>query len=481
MRNWIGLVLLAVFISAACGAEKLPVPTPAELQQAEVFMHEVGREDFKKTKPEDKYALAQKLLKLAGDSKGHPEYQYVLLKEASVQAANAGEGEMALDAIEQWSEIFTADENPLIRTAMATAALNCKDPGKIRAYTARKILVDSPDDPSANQNFGEYLCFMRGDFEKAMPYLWKGTDTTYKTIAPRELIQPTEAPKQVELADAWWDMAEKERVDMRKQGMQARAVFWYSAALPNLTGLTKLKADKRMTDGAPAAKAMAGKVTRPPAAMSNYFVFKTPQSSLELTGSQSTLSQTFKQRTVECWFQIMGDTDGYIYKDGGGANQYSIGIVKGELAFGVWLGGRVKSLTVKAPPKGAWIHAAAQFDAGKMEFWINGQKTGELDLGIKDMPAHPGSSGIILSGDNIPDTGWGTNGFGGGILAMKISKGVKYTAPFKPGYPLTAEADTLALLDASQLPAGPITTAVPDQVVKNLTWTPKGELSVSGK
>ena len=471
--------LILLFSSLAFGAERLPIPAASELQKADAQLKAACKDDLKKTKPEDHEALAQKLMQMAGETPGTP-YTYACFKEASNQAATAGNGDLALEAVEKLLEAYTADEKALVRNVMAQAALSCRDAVRSKAYTARKILVDTPDDPTANQNYGEYLCYYLGEYEKGMTYLWKAADAGYKTVAPRELVQPAEAAKQVELADAWWNLSEKERIEMRRQGMQARAVYWYSAAEPNLTGLDKIKAAKRVTDGAAAVKAVE-KNSRKTAGSSKFLVFKTPQSSLELTGSQSVLSSGFPQRTVECWFQIQNDSEGYIYKDGGGANQMSVGVVKGELMYGILLGGRLKPITCKLPPKNIWVHLAIQFDAGKMEFWVNGIKVSEADAGIKDMPGHPGSSGVILAGNNIGvDTGWGLTGFSGAIHSLRISKTAKYNAPFKPG-PLTSDNDTLAFLDLSQVKPGPLADPLPDQVYKTSTWHAKGEVEVSGR
>jgi hypothetical protein len=472
------LLLFVVCASLSFAAE--PVPPAPEVQKAEAQLKDTFKEDYRKIKPEERDALAQKLYEVARDEQKPAAQRYAGYKEALNLAGAAGNGELALEIIDRWNETFGVDEKPLVRTAMASSAMNCRDTFRSRAYNARKTLVDTPDDPAANQVYGEYVCFALGEYERGMTFLWKSSEAGYKAVAPRELVQPTEVDKQVELADAWWSMSEKERVEQRKQGMQARAVFWYSAAQPNLNGIDKIKAEKRVADGAAAVKALE-KIARRPANSPHYLVFKNPQSSLELTGSQAVLSQGFRHRTVECWIQVLGDAEGYIYKDGGGANQMSVGVMKGELMYGILLGGKLRPITCKLPPKNTWVHLAIQFDAGKMEFWVNGMKVSEADSGTRDMPGHPGSSGVILAGNNIGvDTGWGLQGFAGAIHSLRISKTAKYTAQFKPG-PLAPDDDTLAFLDLSKIKPGPITDPVSDQVYKASTWTVKGEVEVQGR
>jgi len=54
---------------------------------------------------------------------------------------------------------------------------------------------------------------------------------------------------QSKLADDWWNLAEKEK-DWTKAAVQSRAAHWYEQALPKLTGLDKVKVEKRLETAA---------------------------------------------------------------------------------------------------------------------------------------------------------------------------------------------------------------------------------------
>ena len=58
-------------------------------------------------------------------------------------------------------------------------------------------------------------------------------------------MKPTESTVQVEVADGWWDLTESLPAAARRQ-VGRRAVFWYSEALPNLSGLSLTKARNRI-------------------------------------------------------------------------------------------------------------------------------------------------------------------------------------------------------------------------------------------
>lgn len=62
----------------------------------------------------------------------------------------------------------------------------------------------------------------------------------------RELAKPVESVAQVELADAWWELAEPASPHAKRQ-IVGRAAYWYSEALPKLGGLTLAKARDRLT------------------------------------------------------------------------------------------------------------------------------------------------------------------------------------------------------------------------------------------
>lgn len=89
------------------------------------------------------------------------------------------------------------------------------------------------------------MCLMKGDWEKGLPMLAMGGDAKLKAPTAKDLAEPKEAAAQVEVGDAWWDLAEAEK-GPAKSNLQKRALHWYRLALPNLAGLNKTRVEKRV-------------------------------------------------------------------------------------------------------------------------------------------------------------------------------------------------------------------------------------------
>jgi len=112
---------------------------------------------------------------------------------------------------------------------------------------AQEALQANADDADANLIVGRWLCFVKGDWARGLPYLAKGSDEKLAQLARTDAANPTEAKEQLALADRWWEVGDKE------QGSSAlivkqRAAQWYSQALPQLTGLEKAKAEQRLQE-----------------------------------------------------------------------------------------------------------------------------------------------------------------------------------------------------------------------------------------
>jgi len=148
-----------------------------------------------------------------------------------------------------------ANDAALVQASAARA----KDVGEAKAkFQAMKgfleTLARNPDDGPANLEMGQFLCFFKGNWDLGLRFLAKGSDPVLKGLAEKEVALPTEAAAQAEIADAWWDLAQKEKGLTRKERMIDRARSWYQAALVQATGLLKLKLDRRMAELGPEAR-----------------------------------------------------------------------------------------------------------------------------------------------------------------------------------------------------------------------------------
>ncbi|MGC4005813.1 MAG: hypothetical protein QM811_22920 [Pirellulales bacterium] len=116
----------------------------------------------------------------------------------------------------------------------------------LKVKSARDVLKTNPADPEANAAWGEYVAFVKGDFPKGLGYLAKGTEPI-NSIAKRDASNPRASSDRLAVADAWWELGDKEK-DHTRAGMRQRAAQLYQEILPDLTGISATKAEKRIKD-----------------------------------------------------------------------------------------------------------------------------------------------------------------------------------------------------------------------------------------
>jgi hypothetical protein len=108
---------------------------------------------------------------------------------------------------------------------------------------AIEILTDKPEDPLANLIYGKHLCLVENNWHEGLPSLAKGSDDAIKAAAVADLAEPTEVEGRIQVADMWHDVAGREA---SLEGFRVRARKWYSEALPDAVGLSRLKAERRL-------------------------------------------------------------------------------------------------------------------------------------------------------------------------------------------------------------------------------------------
>ena len=286
---------------------RLPVPDAAVQAEALELIRDVYREEWDRAqKAEEKTALANKLLAQAVKSLDDPAGRFVLLRLARDVAAQAGDAETALAAVDRIGNTYEVDVlqmrveclqavakaasgssqiKALARQAIAlvdaavaeddyelakyfgelanASARRARDFLLVKQIVARMKEVDGqakvfaqykealatlekkPTDPQANLTAGRYLCLLRGDWDQGVPMLALGSDEALKAAASKELGGATSATAQVGLGDGWWDLAEQTDGEA-KRALLERAAHWYRQAAPKLTQLLKLRVEKRI-------------------------------------------------------------------------------------------------------------------------------------------------------------------------------------------------------------------------------------------
>src|SRR5262249_14401733 len=96
---------------------------------------------------------------------------------------------------------------------------------------------------------------VKGEWDKGLPMLAKGSDAKLKELAQKELAGPKDAAEQAAVGDGWWDYAEIDKPGKRQ--LHARACYWYEQAVAGLPALAKAKVEGRLKEGAPAVKETA--------------------------------------------------------------------------------------------------------------------------------------------------------------------------------------------------------------------------------
>jgi hypothetical protein len=109
-------------------------------------------------------------------------------------------------------------------------------------------LAESPNDPDANLDMGKYLCFVQDDWETGRPYLIKGSDSTLKMLAQRDLDAEKDASTVIGLAGDLWKFSAEATNKLGPIAGKRRAAYWYRHELPDLTGLKKATAQKRIAE-----------------------------------------------------------------------------------------------------------------------------------------------------------------------------------------------------------------------------------------
>jgi len=287
--------------------KRAPVPDPVRQKESEKIVKDLFKDQYAKKAPADRIALAKALLTQAAKTGEDLPAVWVLYREAQDLAVQNGDAITALKAIESTAREFDVDVMSLKSAALAGLAKTAKTPadfgalsestlslvddlvaadqydaadkaagsalqtsrrandsglaaratvrvkevGEARArYSAIRgallTLAKSPDDPVANNEMGQYLCYVKGNWDLGCRFLVKGSDAALKALAEKELANSLQSTDQVAIADGWWDLAEKEKSTLSKSQMLSHAKALYEAALPGVNGILRAKVEKRL-------------------------------------------------------------------------------------------------------------------------------------------------------------------------------------------------------------------------------------------
>ena len=112
-------------------------------------------------------------------------------------------------------------------------------------------LGTNPNDAAANLAVGTFACFVRGDWNGGLRCLAKGSDALLAELAKDEICgEAKNAESKVELADGWWNVAEKLGEGGGSTTMRARimvhAALLYRAAVPDPSAPNWKRVEERL-------------------------------------------------------------------------------------------------------------------------------------------------------------------------------------------------------------------------------------------
>ncbi|MCE9565102.1 MAG: hypothetical protein K8U57_23980 [Planctomycetes bacterium] len=284
------------------------VPDDAAIAKAEATIRQVLKDDYAKKTPADQKALAQKLLKLAGETTDDPVSRYVMLRDAREFAQGIADPTVTLQAIDslaKWYQIngpaqqlaslekilaattipatvkivaeaatasaqaaSDADEldeavdfsqlavNAVKKAKLTAPAIEEADTNLANAKKSRDAfaiirpalekLKSTPDDPASHTIVGKYRCFIQNRWEDGLKHISKGEDAVLRMVAELDLKAPRTGPiEDSKLAEAWWEYAQIAPADAQ-WAAQVRTRYWYGRCIPALTGLKKAQAEGRL-------------------------------------------------------------------------------------------------------------------------------------------------------------------------------------------------------------------------------------------
>jgi tetratricopeptide (TPR) repeat protein len=289
---------------------KLPLPDAPKLLEAQKQIQEKYAADYNRKTVADRQVLAGKLYKEALSApRDNPAYRYVLFHEATNRAVDAGDLGLALRLIDELDRRYIIDalaarlqvlsgavqsqQPPAVMKSFVETALDLADDyvdqdnfaaakalldlaeigarkasnppllsrvqGRIKEVaeiasdypdarrSADVLFLKSPKDLQASWRWGRFLGCLKGDWDQGLPWIAQGGDARFGSLARKDLARPKEPQAQMEVADAWWELAEDAQGVARKE-LYLRAKFWYELALEKLGTLTKGRVERRLKE-----------------------------------------------------------------------------------------------------------------------------------------------------------------------------------------------------------------------------------------
>ena len=265
----VGRILsLAVLMGAASLSA---MPTAEELAEVKPLVAELIKPDMDAMRAgkKSKSDAAKASLSLASQAET-PAAKLLLTRNAFQLCMKGGDydaADAALDAMLAAVPDYPADElQELLEKALypvpskkapqiraRVAALKQKAAAATQLKKVLALLEKTPDDPALNLRLGTVYA-LQNDWKRALPALAKSNSPLAKPAARElEAIKQSNNTKNqtipaAALADAWWSVELPKKDAQLQSALRAHAADLYKISLPDLTGLTKVQAERRIKE-----------------------------------------------------------------------------------------------------------------------------------------------------------------------------------------------------------------------------------------
>lgn len=227
---------------ARTASGKTPLPGAQAQKDAQTLIRKSYAKAYAKREPAAKMRLARRLVDESAKNKNDPAVFHQMLSEAIRLAAESEAYEPLLDAIDQLAANF-AGVDPQAEKQAALKRMS----GKAVASAVLKLLAE-PRDPAANLAVGKWYCFTAKRWDEGFRLLLLSGDPDMTRAVEMELAGPNGSAEELQLGDAWYDLAAKQKTKDERTSMQARAMHWYQESVDGLDGLSKDRVVKRIAE-----------------------------------------------------------------------------------------------------------------------------------------------------------------------------------------------------------------------------------------
>ena len=217
-----------------------PVPSAADRDHALTQLKASYAKDYAKKKDFQRRALSRRLFAESEQNRSDANLYYVMLDESLRLATETEDYDQLLNSI----ELLGATYQGIEVTALTRSTLT-----RIKSKpvaNAILVLLDKPDDATANTTTGKCYCFQLGRWDDGVAMLAQGSDAELRKLAGMETAKPATSSEQEQTGNAWLALGRKGGSD--KVAMHSRAQYWFTLAVAGATGVRKAQLDKLMIE-----------------------------------------------------------------------------------------------------------------------------------------------------------------------------------------------------------------------------------------